>query len=276
MANSKVKVISGIISLGVMLAMVVGIFSVVNNIKKSENNMINLNEAKDENEDINEAEADEYVQVGEKPTIGDDDIINANARASMSNDGDGSEKIVTEATTGTDDANVANNQVEKQEETATVPETLSSAEVMAKAISSLTFEKGSDIVWPVSGDVTLGYNMDSTVYFKSLGLYKCSPGVIIAAEQGTNVAAAAKGIVVKVVDSEETKTTVTIAVGSGYEITTGLLDNVNVKEGDSVEMGQLLGTVSEPTAYYKEEGPGIYFAMTKDGVPVNPMEYLGE
>ena len=37
-----------------------------------------------------------------------------------------------------------------------------------------------------------------------------------------------------------------------------------------------LGTVAEPTAYYKEEGPGIYFAMTKDGIPVNPMDYLGE
>ena len=46
--------------------------------------------------------------------------------------------------------------------------------------------------------------------------------------------------------------------------------------GDTVTAGQLLGTVAEPTAYYKEEGPGIYFAMTKDGIPVNPMDYLGE
>ena len=46
--------------------------------------------------------------------------------------------------------------------------------------------------------------------------------------------------------------------------------------GDTVTAGQLLGTVAEPTAYYKEEGPGIYFAMTKDGIPVNPMDFLGE
>ena len=44
--------------------------------------------------------------------------------------------------------------------------------------------------------------------------------------------------------------------------------------GDTVTAGQLLGTVAEPTAYYKEEGPGIYFAMTKDGVAVDPLEYL--
>ena len=54
-----------------------------------------------------------------------------------------------------------------------------------------------------------------------------------------------------------------------------MLSDVNVKIGDTVTAGQLLGTVAEP-AYYKEGGPGIYFAMTKDGIPVNPMDYLGE
>ena len=67
-----------------------------------------------------------------------------------------------------------------------------------------------------------------------------------------------------------------VAAGNGYEMTTGMLSDVNVKIGDTVTAGQLLGTVAEPTAYYKEEGPGIYFAMTKDGIPVNPMDYLGE
>ena len=59
-------------------------------------------------------------------------------------------------------------------------------------------------------------------------------------------------------------------------MTTGMLSDVNVKIGDTVTAGQLLGTVAEPTAYYKEEGPRIYFPMTKDGIPVNPMDYLGE
>jgi len=258
MSNNKVKIVSSIISLCVMLAMVVGIFSVVNNVKKNKNNMINLNEAKEE-------EGDNYVAEVQMPTVGDDDIINANARASMSDDGDGSEKLVKEEAVIKEE--------ETKEEVAAIP---SSAQVMANAISKLTFEKGSMTLWPVSGDVTLGFNMESTVYFKSLGLYKCSPGIIIQTEVGTNVAVAAKGIVVSVEESKETKTTVTVAVGGGYEMTTGLLDNVTVKEGDSVEMGQLLGTVSEPTAYYKEEGPGIYFAMTKDKSPVDPIEYLGE
>lgn len=61
---------------------------------------------------------------------------------------------------------------------------------------------------------------------------------------GDSVAVAADGIVQSVVDSEETKTTVTVGLGDGYEATYGLLDGVNVKSGDSVYKGQYLGTVA--------------------------------
>ena len=132
------------------------------------------------------------------------------------------------------------------------------------------------IYWPVSGTVTLGYNMDSTVYFKTLGMYKCSPGMVVASDVGTKVCAAVSGVVIDVAENTETGLTVRVAAGNGYEMTTGMLSDVNVKIGDTVTAGQLLGTVAEPTAYYKEEGPGIYFEMTKDGIPVNPMDFLGE
>ena len=261
--RDRVKIVSAVISLGIIVALVFGIFSVVQNVNKSKNNnIVNLNETEgnvaiktDDNPDI----------PVEEPTVRDDDIINANARASMSDDGDGSEKQVTEQTTSEDGQTV---------QQATKP--LTEAEVMANAISRYTFDVGSLMYWPVSGDVTLGYNMESTVYFKTLGMYKCSPGMVIASDVGTNVCVAASGVVIDVDDSTETGKTVRVAVGNGYETTTGMLDNVNVKIGDTVTEGQLLGTVAEPSAYYKEEGPGVYFAMTKDGIPVNPMDYLGE
>ena len=94
------------------------------------------------------------------------------------------------------------------------------------------------------------------------------------ANVGDSVAVAADGIVQSVVDSEETKTTVTVGLGDGYEATYGLLDGVNVKSGDSVYKGQYLGTVAEPSAYYVKEGANLYFKLTKDGIPVNPMDYF--
>ena len=49
---------------------------------------------------------------------------------------------------------------------------------------------------------------------------------------------------------------------------------VVVKEGDVLESGAVIGYVSEPTKYYSTEGSNVYFAMTKDGEPVDPVLYL--
>lgn len=129
-------------------------------------------------------------------------------------------------------------------------------------------------MWPVTGDIVLKYSMDTTIYFKTLGMYKCNPAVNIAAEAGTNVGVAADGVVESVTYSEETGNTVAVAIGNGYVTTYGLIDNVVVKKGDTVVAGQLLGTVSDPTAYYVEEGPNLYFMLTKDGEPADPAAYF--
>ena len=92
---------------------------------------------------------------------------------------------------------------------------MTEAEVMANAISKYTFDQGELIYWPVSGTVTLGYNMDSTVYFKTLGMYKCSPGMVVASDVGTKVCAAVSGVVVDVAENTETGLTVRVAAGNG-------------------------------------------------------------
>lgn len=158
----------------------------------------------------------------------------------------------------------------------TVPPTMSSEEVMAEAMKSFSFDESNKLAWPVLGHITLDYSMDETVLFKSLGVYKCSPGIIISSEVGTNVGAAASGIVTDVAELSETGTTVTVSIGNGYETTTGLIENVNLRKGDKVVAGQLIGTVASPSAYYIEEGPGVYFKLTQYGEPVNPDAYFVE
>ncbi len=68
----------------------------------------------------------------------------------------------------------------------------------------------------------------------------------------------------------------TVSIGNGYETTTGLIENVNLRKGDKVVAGQLIGTVASPSAYYIEEGPGVYFKLTQYGEPVNPDAYFVE
>ena len=68
--------------------------------------------------------------------------------------------------------------------------------------------------------------------------------------------------------------TITVDIGSGYEIVYGQLTNIQVKEGDMVEKEAYLADVAAPTKYYSVEGDNIYFALRKDGQPLNPMTKL--
>ena len=64
-------------------------------------------------------------------------------------------------------------------------------------------------------------------------------------------------------------------LGDGYELTYGQLTDLAVAEGDMVITGDLIGKVAAPTMYYSVEGTNVYFKLTKDGVPVDPMSRLG-
>ena len=63
-------------------------------------------------------------------------------------------------------------------------------------------------------------------------------------------------------------------LGNGYEVTYGQLSNVLVSEGSYVSMGDMIAQVAAPSKYYSVEGTNVYFKLTKDGEPVNPMTCL--
>lgn len=140
--------------------------------------------------------------------------------------------------------------------------------------SLLSFADNSKLMWPVNGNVILNYSMDKSIYFETLNQYKYHPAIVIGAEEGTEVWCAARGEVSDIRVDEETGTTLTMALGSGYEAVYGQLKELAVKEGDMVDAGALIGYVSEPTKYYTVEGSNLYFQLLKDGNPVDPMAYL--
>lgn len=151
-------------------------------------------------------------------------------------------------------------------------------EAVADAIqeeSNLHFDEAGKLEWPITGNVLINYSMDKTVFFQTLQQYKYNPSIVIGATQGTNVACAADGIVKSVYKDPQTGTTVVMNLGDGYELTYGQLMDVAVEEGDFVESGVFIGKVAAPTKYYTVEGTNVFFKLTKDGEPVNPLNYLG-
>jgi murein DD-endopeptidase MepM/ murein hydrolase activator NlpD len=143
------------------------------------------------------------------------------------------------------------------------------------AMENLNFQEDKGLLWPVSGNVLMNYSMDHTIYHATLMQYKCNPAIIIDAEVGTEVKAAATGIVSSVEENnEETGCTVTMSIGDGYSVVYGQLDNVELEVGDSVSEGDVLGTIDEPTKYYSVEGSNLYFKVMENEQTVNPMLLL--
>ena len=98
--------------------------------------------------------------------------------------------------------------------------------------------------------------------------------MLIEGSEGTNVLSAYEGVVTAVEDTKEFGTTVKIDMGNGYEATYGQLMNVCVGVGDTVSLGQNIAEIGPVSSYYTKEGTHLYFSITKDGVPVNPLNLI--
>ena len=147
-------------------------------------------------------------------------------------------------------------------------------ETITDNASGLQFTEEEGLVAPVTGEILMHYNMDSTVYFATLDQYKYNPAVVFQAEEGSNVLACADGVVKEVYQNEEIGQALVLELGNGYEVTYGQLAALNVEVGQQVSANQVIATVASPTKYYVVEGSNLYFAMEKDGEMINPEDML--
>ena len=143
-------------------------------------------------------------------------------------------------------------------------------------VSAPVFSEESTLSWPIHGSILREYSMDTTVFYPTLESYKVSPGILIQGEPGMEVHAAAAGVVKTIGSNEEIGNYMVVDLGGGYEATYGQLETVQAAAGDTVEAGQVLAVLAEPTKYYVVEGCNLYFEVTKDGSPVDPLQYLHE
>ncbi len=165
---------------------------------------------------------------------------------------------------------------EKEQESLTAEQDSVAMDVMEEVAetSAVTLHFPEELAWPLEGKVLLDYSMDQTVYFKTLQQYRYNPAVVIGGEVNEQVLSACDGKVVSILTNAKTGTTVTLDIGDGYQAVYGQLKEIPVATGTYVSKGQCLGYVSEPSKYYAEEGPNLYFQILKDGEAVDPQEYL--
>ena len=139
----------------------------------------------------------------------------------------------------------------------------------------LSFSAETDqLLWPIAGNILMDFSMDKTVYFSTLDQYKYNPAIIIEGSVDQSVLSAASGKVISIENVDETGTTITMDIGSGYQVIYGQIKEPAVQQGDYVQAGALIGYVAEPTRFYSKEGSNLYFQVLKDGESINPKELL--
>lgn len=209
----------------------------------------------------------------DKKTDGESDLKSAEDKKESDKKENSKKEVSDKAKEKTDEEEEG--MFDESVDTALGAEEAETAEAISTTVQpSLDFKEEDGLVWPIVGDVLINYSMDKTIYFPTLQQYKYNPAIVIAAQQGAGISAAADGRVTSVGYDSVTGNTIVMDLGNGYELTYGQLENITVSEGSYVNVGDGIGTVASPTKYYSTEGSNVYFKLTKDGEPVNPMTQL--
>ena len=131
---------------------------------------------------------------------------------------------------------------------------------------------------PVVGEITKGHSLDTPVFSTTLGEWRVHSGIDIAAEEGTEVFAAADGKVSRVYSDPFLGKTVEITHDSGVVSVYSNLANtgIAVSEGQTVSAGARIGVVGDTSLSELADEGHLHFAVKVNGVSVNPLDYISE
>lgn len=133
---------------------------------------------------------------------------------------------------------------------------------------------------PVRSDeaaVTNEYAMDNLIYSVTLDQYMTHCGIDIEAPEDTQVVALADGTVTAVYTDDRYGKSIEITHSddSGLvSIYSNLSTNEMVEIGDTVNAGQIIGGVGSSGLFESLEPAHLHLELLKDGVYVNPQEYI--
>lgn len=132
------------------------------------------------------------------------------------------------------------------------------------------------IIRPASGRISTFFHDPNYIYQSEIGDHQ---GIDIDFAQGTPVKAAADGTIFSVFKGGMNSASyVIINHENGYRTLYAHLSVINVRSGDSVKAGDIIGlgggTPGTSGAGPYSNGPHLHFELHYNGTPVDPMDYL--
>ena len=128
---------------------------------------------------------------------------------------------------------------------------------------------------PLAGEEIFGSSMEALSYNQTTRDWRVHNGVDIAAEEGSPVMAAADGTVYTTYEDDAMGYTVVIRHQGGYTTKySSLGPDLSVSAGDTVELGQTIGTVGSSALLETALGSHLHFAVTCQDKAMDPAEFL--
>ena len=164
---------------------------------------------------------------------------------------------------------------EALEAIATQPPATQSTTPPSQSATQPTEKKVLKTAAPVDGQTMQSYAMDCLSYNETTRDWRVHNGVDIGAQEGTQVMAAAEGKVIAVYEDDTMGYTVEIRHEGGYTTRyASLAENLSVKEGDTVKLGQVIGCVGDTALVESVIGPHVHFSVTYQDTPMDPSDFL--
>lgn len=126
-------------------------------------------------------------------------------------------------------------------------------------------------------EYTMGQSaaLDKLVYSSTLNQWRTHNGIDLMASAGAVVKSVGSGTVEKVETTTLEGVVVTVAHADGLvSIYKGLSSDVNVKVGDGVSAGDVIGTVADTMMMEQREGAHLHLEMKLAGKYVDPASYI--
>ena len=158
---------------------------------------------------------------------------------------------------------------------ATVKPTPAPVDTPAPLPSAPATATASVFTWPVKGEVLRDHAIETLSYDQTMGDWRTHDGIDIACDVGSQVKAPAGGTVADLYTDDMMGMTVVIAHANGVVSTCSNLEWVpTVEIGDTVRTGDIIGSVGKTAIAESGELSHLHLSMTKDGVSVDPLDYL--
>jgi murein DD-endopeptidase MepM/ murein hydrolase activator NlpD len=133
-----------------------------------------------------------------------------------------------------------------------------------------------DLIWPADPELGISAHFEDGAYEARFGMPHHA--IDIPVNQGSVVASAADGTVMKVSDNGMGFNSLVIRHKGGFATLYGHVSSFLVEEGDKVSAGDPIalsgGRPGTAGAGNMTTGPHLHFQLIKDGSPVDPLKYL--